>query len=66
MNHVKTYPGEETSVAQNQAAAGPDCVILADLSSGNGSWAVVHLACSHLDTVLKAPHWKTNKRPSCF
>lgn len=51
MNHVKTYPGEETSAAQNRAAVGPDGAILADFGSGNASWAAVHLACSHLDTV---------------
>lgn len=56
MNHVKTYPGEETSRVQNQTVVGPDCVILAHFSFikfGNGSCTVRRFACSHHDTVFQ-------------
>lgn len=56
MNHVKTYPGEETSWPQNQTVEGPDCAILADFSSitfRKGSCSVMRLACSHHDTVFQ-------------
>lgn len=56
MNHVKTYPGEETSRVQNRAVVGPDCVILARFSFkkfGKGSCTVMHFARSRHDTVFQ-------------